>query len=42
VIVDQLELSDMSQHLNAISEQLERIETVLGIQVEDGTIEPQN
>ncbi len=34
VIVDQLELSDMSQHLNAISERLERIETHLGVQVE--------
>jgi hypothetical protein len=31
VIVDQLELSDMSQHLDAISERLERIETHLGI-----------
>jgi hypothetical protein len=29
VIVDQLELSDMSQHLDAISERLERIETQL-------------
>jgi hypothetical protein len=32
VIVDQLELSDMSQHLDAISERLERIETHLGIE----------
>lgn len=30
VIVDQLELSDMSQHLDSISERLERIETLLG------------
>jgi hypothetical protein len=33
VIVDQLELADMSQHLDAISERLERIETHLGVGV---------
>ena len=31
VIVDQLELADVSQHLDAISERLERIETHLGV-----------
>jgi hypothetical protein len=32
VIVDQLELADVSQHLDALSERLERIETHLGVQ----------
>jgi len=38
VIVDQLELADVSQHLDAISERIERIETHLGVEVAPPTI----